>query len=340
MGFNKVYRSLFNVDILHHYFLNEGEWVYGFTPGPSQDDQDAVKAMEVNLSKYLLSSFMDIQPTKKTVTTLKNYRSRFIQSKHGFQVVMATDGNSPFIPFSEDLSFDFIVRITDQYFENYTNITINRSEPLFLSNVTPEIPAEPKEGEEKTAIPVKFCLLSKFKTALTNGIAPPPLYPLLPTPKLPMISREVELNNIEPRELLGAFAIIRIHLVGEEGEIKLTDIDKVGAQVDPNPNGAKEFNSVLPEVKLMFENRSTFWKYHRSKDSVQVYATTEELPLTKNGFVSVPVPDALPTEPQNYPNPSVRMIYNGENGVYFDTSGDPITEDINLKYSRIFIKSK
>lgn len=329
MGFNKVYRSLFNVDLLHHYFLDEGEWSYGFTPAIIENETEAEieakKAIEVNVSNYQLSNFMDIQPSKKTILTLKNYRSRFVQSNHGFQVVTASDGDSPFIPFSQDLSFDFIVRITDQFFENYTNITINRSEPLYLSNVTPDVPAEPEEGEEKTVIPMSFCLLSNFETSLTNGS------PLL-TP--PMESREIDMEAIESRELLDAFAVIRIHLNGEAGEIKLTDIDKVGALIDPNPNGAEEFNSTFSDIKLMFENRSTIWKYHRSKDSVQVHTTDEllPLPLTKNGFVSV-----MDGDSKKYPNPSARMIYDGEDEIYLDTDGNPVTEDVTKKYSRTFI---
>lgn len=308
MGFEKVYRSLFNVELLHHYFLDEGKEVYG-------DDLDADK-MAKNLSMYRVSNFMDIRPSKRTVKTLKNYRSRFIKSNHGFQVVTASEGDNPFIPFSQDLSFDFIVRITDQFFENYTNIIINRSEPLYLSNVTPDIPEELEEGEEKTAIPVSFCLLSEFETSLTKGS------PLL-TP--PMVSREIELDEIESRELLGAFAVIRIHLNGEAGEITLTDVGNGG-------NGEEEFNVTLPEVVLMFENRTTTWKYHRSKDSVQVHETAGELPLTKHGYISVIDGDA-----KEYPNPSARMIYNGEDEMYKDTDDNLVVEDADKKYSRIFI---
>ena len=49
MGFNKVYRSLFNVEILHHYFLDEGKWSFGFSPVGLEDDaeeKNARKALE------------------------------------------------------------------------------------------------------------------------------------------------------------------------------------------------------------------------------------------------------------------------------------------------------
>ena len=291
MGFSKVYRSLFNVEILHHYFLDEGEEVYDVDLDPDK--------MAKNLAAYQLSNYMDIQPSTKTITPLKNLRSRFVRSNLGFQVVTSSDGNSPFIPFSSDLSFDFILRIKDQYFENYTNITIDRSTPLFLSNVTPPAPVAVEEGEEEIAIPVNFCLLSTFETALTNGD---------PVPTLPMIGRDVDIEDIDSRELVGAFAIIRIHLNGEVGEITLT-------------NGGTEFNGTLPKVSLMLENRSTTWKYHLSKDSAEVHATGE-LPLTKHGYISV-----KDVDDKQYPNPSVNMIYKGEF----------VGEDITKNYSRVFI---
>ena len=304
MGFNKVYRPLFNVEILHHFFLDDGIHVFGVDIEPIP-----VANMEKNLSQYRLSSFMNIQPTAHTITTLKNLRSRFVLSNYGFQVVTSTDGDEPFIAFWDDLKFDFILKITDQYFENYTDITIERSVPLFLSNVTPPPPAEVEEGEEETAIPVNFCLLSDFETTLTNGS---------PTPTIPMESKEVDLDDIDSNELMGAFAIISIHLTGEAGEITLT-------------NGGTEFNGTLPEVKWIFKNRSTTWKYHRSKDSVQVHETIGELPLTKHGYIEVE------DGPNKYPNPSVNMIYKGENEVYKDTLGNLVTEDADKKYSRIFI---
>lgn len=307
MGFNKVYRPLFDVKLLHHYFLDEGEAVYGSTLDPEN--------MEKNLAQYKLSNFMSVQPTENTINTLKNLRSRFVQSGYGFQVVTSTEGDEPFIPFSDTLTFDFILKITDQYFENYTNITINRSAPLFLTNLTPPPPLEVEEGKEETAVSVNFCLLSQFETSLTNGS---------PEPTLPMENIEVDLDDIDSRELFGAFAIIRIHLNGEAGEITLTDVDNSG-----NEN---EFNETLPEVTLMFKNRSTTWKYHRSKDSVIVHATDDELPLTKHGYI--PVEDV---DEKRYPNPSVSMIYKGENNVYLDTDNNPVPEDVTKKYSRIFI---
>jgi len=296
MGFNKLYRTLFSIEILHHYFLDEGEEVYG-------DDLDESK-MEKNLSLYSLSDFMEIRPSAKTVQVLRNMRSRFIQTKVGFQVATAEgDDDKPFIPFSSELSLDFIARIKDPFFENYTNITIDRSRPIFLSNQTPA------DSTEETAIPIRFCLFSDFETSLTNG----------ETPTLPMEEKSIDLPEIDSRELVGAFAIIRVHLTGEAGEITLT-------------NGVDEFNGTLPEVSWILENRATTWKYHRSSDSVQVHASSGELPLTKYGYITIKDADD-----KQYPNPSVNMIYNGEDNVYKDKSDALVSEDETKKYSRIFI---
>lgn len=167
MGFNKVYRTLFNIEILHNYFLDEGLSEYGFPPaGPdyTAEEKKILKRIEGNLDRYQLSSFMRIEPTARTVQQLKNMRSTFSQTSKGFQVATCEgDNNEPFIPFPSDLKFDFIARITDQFFENYTDITIARSEPLYLSNVTPGDPPVPGEGEGSPYFLLSFVCFQNSK---------------------------------------------------------------------------------------------------------------------------------------------------------------------------------
>ena len=143
-----------------------------------------------------------------------------------------------------------------------------------------------------------------------------------------MVQLNIDLENVNARELLGAFALVRIHLNGEGTEIKLTDIDD-----GTNPNGALEFNGTLPEIEWVFDNRSTIWKYHRSSDSVQVHASAGEQPLTKHGYV------LISDGTKEYPNPSARMIYDGEDNVYKLDGGTVVQEpeDSDKKYSRVFI---
>ncbi|MFK7786665.1 MAG: hypothetical protein AB8B56_16220 [Crocinitomicaceae bacterium] len=317
MGFNKKYKSLFNVEILHHYFLDEGEDVYGVVlPNPEDEEKKQVR-MERNLAAYDLSNYLKITPTNKTTTALRNLRSRFMQTKFGFEVATASNGDKPFIDFTANSSFDFIARINDPFFENYTDITIDREAPLFLSNVTPADAPEPEEGEENTAIKVRFCLFSEFTTDLTNGD---------PGPTLPMEEKDILLDEIDSQELVGAFAVIRIHLKGEAGEITLTNEENDVIE------GKEKFNEDLPEVKWVLKNRSTIWQYHRSNDSVHVHTSTDAKPLTKNGFIAIEDVDDV-----KYPNPSVKLIYDGEPDTYVDDEGNTIVEVKEQKYSRIFI---
>jgi hypothetical protein len=62
-----------------------------------------------------------------------------------------------------------------------------------------------------------------------------------------------------------------------------------------------------------------------------VHASAGELPLTKHGYI------AINDGSTDYPNPSAKMIYNGEDLVYKDLSDTPVNEDSTKKYSRIFI---
>lgn len=296
MGYNRTYRPLVKISFLHHYFLNDGVKIFG-------DNLPATKAAEL-LEKYRLADFLIIKPTIETEKKLRNHRTRFVQSNTGFQLltqVDASDEDLPFVAFTDELYFDFTCTLTDAYFENYTDILINREKIIFLSN------KEPSDSEEETAVTVRFSKLSEFDTTTINA---------LPTP--PVDDINVDMSDISASERRGKFALIRIHLVGDPGEITLTD-------------GAEKFNPSLPEVEIMLKNRATIWQYHRSSDGVHVLSSVTEKPLTKNGYVTIN--DGT----KDYPNPSVGIIYKGEDEKYVDTLGDPVTEDPNSTYSRIFI---
>lgn len=281
MGMNSIYKTLFEFKILHHYFLDEGDQAFDVpVPPPGHPNNTQRKLTEsrlvTNRLQYTLSDYMSIVPSQKTAQKLKNWRGTFSFLKESFKVGLKRDNtlvNLPFIAFPKnDLYFDFIVRISDQLFENYTDINIDRSKIVFISNQTEA------NSTEDYATPVDFKRISNFNT---GGYVTPPT--------------RIDLSNdIDPREYSGAFMIIRIHLEGEG-----IDLDLINPPVLNNPI---EFKTTTPVFEIIFPTRETKWRYIEISTGVPIFTTAHARPLTKNGYIKTSHGG------KDYPNPDAKII--------------------------------
>jgi len=245
MSFNSTYRTLFELKFRHLYFLNEGADEFSEVL-----DEDW---MTTNLRAFDIRTVLDITPTQETIKLLRNLRAKFVYSKDSLLVLMRTENSNqdvPFIGFIEDQAFDFLIGIRDSYFENYTQITLDRTKYTLLSNKTPTA------SVEETALDVVFSKFSEFGVSSTD------------------LTIDL-LDTIDSNELIGKMGIIRVHTTGDLGEITLT-----------NPGG-DEFNAVLPSVTISFENRKTYWRYLNASDATEIFTTNDENPLTKYGYVKI-----------------------------------------------------
>lgn len=132
MSFNLTYGLLFEVTLLHSYFLNSGEDTY---VGMTTEDKKKM------LKKFDSDSFVTITPTVETNTRLRNYKMVFKPTKTGFRVyikVKEDDEIDPFISVPADLKLDFIISINDYQFENYTNLEFVLKQMFLFSNTKPE----------------------------------------------------------------------------------------------------------------------------------------------------------------------------------------------------------
>lgn len=258
------YKTLFHLPIIHHYFLDEGEQVYGV-------DLSA-KMTKINFELYNVAEFLTIIPSEKTELVLKNWRARFVMTLDGFKVVMKQDvtvATKPFIDFQSNLYFDFILKIKDPHFENYTDIEIDRTKLVYVSNVAPTAAAVDSE----TASSIQYVSLANFGSAYTD--------------------MNVELGDqFSGSELLGAFGVFRIHLEGTGSEMDLSD-------------GAGNFPASVPTQDVVFTNRKTTWRFKQSSDGTLLYTTPTIKPLTKNGYIKItqgnqefpnPTPELIVTE--------------------------------------------
>jgi|GEM_PF-972377 len=125
MGMTVTYNILFEVKILHHYFLNKGRENYeGMT-----DDAKADMML-----KYDVREFLDITPTPECRKNLDRHHCIFKQTSTGIIVGMRAESNmqnpskfKPFPDLDDDLAFTFLVNLNDPLFLNYTALPLTEN---------------------------------------------------------------------------------------------------------------------------------------------------------------------------------------------------------------------
>jgi hypothetical protein len=272
MSFQSLYRPLFQIKFRHAYHLNEGTSV--FNENLNQD------WMATNLNAFDIQTILSIEPSEHTVQLLRNMRARYTLTRDAIIVLVRTDNvdeNLPFIEFDPTTHFDFLIGIRDPYFENYTDIELDRSKLMLISNLEPEEAEEPVEPEDPTAYPlpkpveVSYHALSEFGSGGSDLTIH--LY-----------------DTLTQNELVGKIAVLRICLTNDDGELMLTN------------EAGDEFAENLPEATLSFANRSTYWKYIDTSDGSEIFTTNTEKPLTKFGYVTIT------HSGDEYPNPNANLI--------------------------------
>ncbi|WP_264536443.1 hypothetical protein [Flavobacterium sp. N1736] len=129
MSFSLTYGLLFEVTLLHNYFLNNGEETF---------QSMSASAKEKILQSFSTDAFTTITPTLETNTILRNYKMVFKKTKTGFRIyvkVKETDEADPFIKIPADLNLNFLIAINDYQFENYTNLDFAYNQVFLFSNV-------------------------------------------------------------------------------------------------------------------------------------------------------------------------------------------------------------
>ncbi|XOV67699.1 MAG: hypothetical protein ACFHU9_00745 [Fluviicola sp.] len=277
MGLQNSYRTLFDIRLLHRFFLDEDNDDYVESGGGDKQPR-----FDNNRKKYDLSTFFRIVPTERTEKLLQNYKGVFQQYKDGVRVALkqipGTTPPQPFIAFDSNFYLDFTIEIVDQYFENYTEIDINRDRLVYLSNLNPTT-YTPGTANDPPAVTVDANLLSVYDTEVEGTIIDINL-----------------LNDIKPDELLNKFGVLRIYLEGEASEIQLVD------SMDNT-----KMNPSVPELNLYLRNRRVKWRFKNQIDQSVVYVTSNRRPLTQNGYMRMPPP--AENSPERYPNPDGKFLF-------------------------------
>lgn len=118
MAVTITYNKLFEVKILHHFFLNKGELVFD-----SMTDEERA-LMTLN---YDVRDFFDIYPTPECQKVLNSHNCVFKPTSQGIIIGVRAEGDdqnppniSPFNPFGDDQVFTFVIQLKDMGFMNYT----------------------------------------------------------------------------------------------------------------------------------------------------------------------------------------------------------------------------
>ena len=297
------YKPLFEVRLLHHYWLDEGATVFDLIP-------DQVKK-DTRLREYDMRSFLSVMPTKATAKVLKGLSCVYKNTALGF---LAAAQDNKAVP--ADALFEFVVTVQNTNFFNYTALTLQTRKIYELYDKTQD-----KTYRYKENVPVlsnltgaargtdinKALFVSKEYAELTDDDSVESLaisgeallqltgdqpgagtqqlnalatnYPVFvhqgdvptivpPAGLIDVPKRGIMLSGDMPDDV---FALIRLSAVrANDSEYSFIDVN--GRAKTPHP---------IFQIRL--KNRSTIWQYFNKKTSTVASTELNPLPLTYFG---------------------------------------------------------
>ena len=296
-------RRLFDVRLLHHYWLDEGAIVF-------DNIADQAKRGE-RLLAYDMRSFLAIRPTAKTAGALRGFHCLFRETALGC-TVLAPD--TAVIP--PDTVFEFIVTAKHSSFHNYTSLSLRpqKVHELFneadgvtyrykenvpvLSNLTGatrgagpnrstflsrEIPSQAADDQVESLVLSGNALMqltsdSPSATTQQLGAQASELPPYVHQADPPAIVPPAGLTGTPARGVrLSAdvvdevFALISLTAVrGDDAAFSFVD---AAGNVKDDP----------PAYQVRFKNRATIWTYLDKKTGAVASTEASPLPLTHFG---------------------------------------------------------
>ena len=339
------YKSLFDVNIHHGYFLDKGEEKYSKVN--NDDDEMSADDKEEALKTYNVSEYLKITPSDFTKTQFRNYRMMMRTYSSGFRVLVNTlekkvgenKKYKPLIPLEDDVYLTFELQATDEYFYNYSDVFDLSNKRLYLfTNVEPanqdavfENVFENNGGfiddrfllkEEESRELLKYIALEDenfmvYKTGvLSLGRS------------IRLIQNNEELTNdqkdtqiesllnytIQKKKKKQVIGYVRLRIKGDTNDRHLLEY-----------SGDDQFTkSTAPNFTLSFINLRTYWRFISLVDEAKL-TTKEQKWLSRNGYVEITSadfdsngldPPTTDPEDYNFPNPTVDLIKEEDNNYY------------------------
>ncbi|WP_299189550.1 hypothetical protein [uncultured Aquimarina sp.] len=336
MAFRTLYKTLFNIEIHHSYFLDDG-----LSPYISMNDEEK----RIQLKKYNFLDYINVIPTYATQAILGNHKLVLRKGLDGFRVLSSViEENDRFksLRFLEnDLKLTFLVYVKDYLFDNYTELSKADNRLYYFSNSKPITEADPYSyiplGSSNDLITDEFLLTEESTRQLWFDLEQDNIRAEIKK-RLDLIA-ELENDDLltdEGKQIIdqsvqkdrgkGLLGIIELQMIGDNN-MDIIEIDNT------DPNDIKSFLlDPTPTYKLHFENRKTIWKYIKKSDENEL-ETSSVKPLTRNGFIEID-PDTdftgpLPVDIDKYifPNPTANIV----------KQTTDVNTNITTTYSEIFI---
>ncbi|TCP24030.1 hypothetical protein EV195_107196 [Tenacibaculum skagerrakense] len=347
-----VYKALFNIDLLHAYFLDQGEKKYHAN---NANDELSEEEKQDSLRSYNLFDFMEVIPNKKTRSIAKNHRILIRNHSKGIRVLTSSlqvnseEGNdvvvrySPVINLSNDVVFTFFIKAKDRFFLNYSDVTEKTNNKLYyLSNLSSSATNvfDSNSSIEKWE---DFVITERESRKLVYELEKEQEFDTN-TPKLVTISSidesliesiedkvdndtaltddETEIFNylntsVKQLKNSGVIGVFQIKVSGDDNS-NLTEL--VDTEDEQTGNFDIEKQCLLKDTvdfQIYIENKKTFWRY-RQRSENQIMVTKQEHPLTKNGKVEIEKTDVTPQPSGNlfFPNPTIDSVTKEEQDYY------------------------
>lgn len=107
------YQRLFEVRLLHHYWLDDGATVFDLITDPLKKQQ--------HLDKYDVERFLQLTPSANTQQQLTGLKALVTNTRHGFTVSIPQDTRVPL-----NSAWLWLIHITDPRFFAYTALTLGK----------------------------------------------------------------------------------------------------------------------------------------------------------------------------------------------------------------------
>lgn len=317
------YKRLFEVRLLHHYWLDQGGKSFDFLP---KDDVERAAlpigerkqpTREHRLLTYDVRPFLAVAPTAATEQLLKGLRCVFKATALGLVVAVPSAVRIP-----DDAMFEFVLTVQDAGFYNYTALTL-RPRKIYELYHRPE----DKTYRYKENVPVFSNLTGAFRgtdlylsteikaistddqvEALVQTGADLPEAALLQlisdqpgettlqlnataTAPLPVFYHQGDAPQILPPSGLTGAPLRGIELIGNMsdevfGLIRITAVKANDANFSCTTGGLAKAKG--PVFQLRFKNRSTIWKYYDKRvdkiENPDNSLFTESIPLPLTHF--------------------------------------------------------
>jgi hypothetical protein len=347
-----VYKTLFNIDVLHAYFLDRGEKKYHAANASDELSDDEKNEL---IRSYNLFDFIEVIPNKKTKNIAKNHRILIRNHSKGVRVLTSSlkvnseEGNdiveryNPIIELSDDTTFTFFIKIKDAFFLNYSDVTDKKNNRLYhLTNVSSSVSNlftsngniekwddfliteresrklvyELEKEQEFDTVSPKLVTISSIDESLIESIEDKIVAEISLTASESDIYNYLN-NSVQQLKNTGVIGVLKVKVAGDSNS-DLTEI----VNTENTETGLFDVQKQcllksVPDFQIYIENKKTYWRY-RQKSENQIMITNQQYPLTKNGKVEIEKSDVTP-QPQGtlfFPNPTIESITQEEQDYY------------------------